>query len=447
MSRSDEDASTFDISEASLDYILQKVSEEPKSFEFHGYLRAGFGVNGKGGRQVGFQAPGAIRKYRLGNEADMYCTLAFVNNWLNPADDGFHVKTLVRFALETPQFFTFDAVGLEALEIALREAYGQAGHVIKSAPEIKFWAGQRFYRRHDVHMIDWFFFDMSGYGGGVEDIDLGFGKLSVAYIGTSLLPNGLNNSEEIGLFAKNNLDIRLNVQALRGELVLWLNPSRIQGGDVDIVNEMGETIGTSSFGSANGMAAGLVHTRPKFFGGYNKVSVQYGVSAGANLSASMFNFVSRDMGDSDLTVRNPNLSDSWQLRITENAVIQPAENFSIGGVIVAQITDNGLSSDSQLRWYSIGARPIWHATKYLALALEAGVDYIDDQPNARSGYLAKFTVAPQVVTGKRFFARPNIRTYFTAAKWSDDFKGILGGDAHSDDTYGLAMGVQVENWW
>ena len=42
------------------------------SFEFHGYFRSGYGLNGKGGQQVAFIAPGADAKYRLGNEAETY---------------------------------------------------------------------------------------------------------------------------------------------------------------------------------------------------------------------------------------------------------------------------------------------------------------------------------------------------------------------------------------
>lgn len=45
-------------------------------------------LNGKGGQQVPFQAPGADAKYRLGNEAETYAELIFVNNWLNPEHDS-----------------------------------------------------------------------------------------------------------------------------------------------------------------------------------------------------------------------------------------------------------------------------------------------------------------------------------------------------------------------
>ncbi|MEX0634289.1 carbohydrate porin [Serratia ureilytica] len=47
-------------------------------------------------------------------------------------------------------------------------------------PGSTLWAGKRFYQRHDVHMIDFYYWDISGPGAGLENIDLGFGKLSAA---------------------------------------------------------------------------------------------------------------------------------------------------------------------------------------------------------------------------------------------------------------------------
>ena len=36
---------------------------------------------------VAFQALGAGAKYRLGNEAETYAEMIFVNNWINPNRD------------------------------------------------------------------------------------------------------------------------------------------------------------------------------------------------------------------------------------------------------------------------------------------------------------------------------------------------------------------------
>jgi maltoporin len=69
------------------DTKIKKLEEQVKAFEFHGYLRSGYGLNGRGGQQLAFQAPGAGAKFRLGNEAETYGELIFVNNLVNPNHD------------------------------------------------------------------------------------------------------------------------------------------------------------------------------------------------------------------------------------------------------------------------------------------------------------------------------------------------------------------------
>ena len=54
------------------DEKIDKLQQQVGAFEFHGYFRSGYGLNGAGGQQVAFQAPGAGAKYRLGNETESY---------------------------------------------------------------------------------------------------------------------------------------------------------------------------------------------------------------------------------------------------------------------------------------------------------------------------------------------------------------------------------------
>jgi maltoporin len=68
----------------------------------------------------------------------------------------------------------------ESTSPAFREANVQGKNLIDALPGSTIWAGKRFYQRHDVHMIDFYYWDISGPGAGIENIDLGFGKLSLA---------------------------------------------------------------------------------------------------------------------------------------------------------------------------------------------------------------------------------------------------------------------------
>ena len=61
----------------------------------------------------------------------------------------------------------------------------QAGNIFESQPNAKFWAGERYYRRQHIDSNDFFTLDMSGYGGGVEDLNVKFGHAAVAFIGVA----------------------------------------------------------------------------------------------------------------------------------------------------------------------------------------------------------------------------------------------------------------------
>jgi len=85
------------------DKKIKGLERQVGAFEFHGYLRSGYGLNSEGGQQVAFQAPGAEAKYRLGNEAETYGEFIFVNNWLNPGEhpDQAWVKTEIMLEANT----------------------------------------------------------------------------------------------------------------------------------------------------------------------------------------------------------------------------------------------------------------------------------------------------------------------------------------------------------
>ena len=78
----------------------------------------------------------------------------------------------------------------------MREAYVEMKNVIKSAPEVTFWAGQRFYDRYNTDPADWFWLDTSGFGIGAYNIHLGPGNLYIAWIG--------DNHDNLGLGANPN---------------------------------------------------------------------------------------------------------------------------------------------------------------------------------------------------------------------------------------------------
>jgi maltoporin len=408
------------------DTKIEKLEEQAKAFEFHGYLRSGYGLNGLGGQQVAFQAPGAGAKFRLGNEAETYGELIFVNNLVNPNHDAGKAWLRTELMIEanttnSASYANFPG-GIGNDQFRFREAFVQAGNVIKSNPDAKFWAGERYYRRYHIDIDDFYILDMSGYGAGVEDLKVKFAKLAVAFL-AGARPDIVTN---IGTYAKSNIDVRLyDMKAPGGRAALWFNYAVAKGG----TQQNGTVIP-----STDGFGLGFRHTRTEFHGGYNEISVGYAKGAASNLNTAL-----------DDPTRF--LKHAEKLLIQENFLIQPNSKFAIMPLFIYQRSRDGNPQDGPAQWYSFGARPQFFFTDHVSLALEPGFDRVTAGNGPYRGWLRKFTIAPQIGAGPEFFSRPVLRLFVTYANWSDGLRGFVGGAPYANRTGGLTYGVQVETWW
>ena len=416
---------------------------------FNGYFRAGYGRNDEGGTQVGFGAPGAFAKYRLGNEAETYGELSLTKDWFNPgvfslrqADppDWETAGPLATFKMTMAVFNPYgESFTGSATSVTLPETWVGLANVIPSQPTAVFWAGNRFYRRHDIHLNDFFFYNMSGGGGGIEDVDLGPGRLAFAWIGTGSQsgfsdlpePDPVNKAG----FSKANWDLRFyDFSVPFGKAEIGLTYARADAGfDVD-----GNTVKPS-----DGWAVNIIHTREGFLrpDGMNKLTIQYGTGAARTFNSGFETFVVE--GDSYI---RPEAEDSRRFRVTENFVVDFSDTFSLSPVLVYQYTDFGQDRGTQ-EWFSAGLRPVVYLTDYLNIAFEGGIDWVDDGETGLSGSLTKLTIAPQLSIGRGFNSRPVLRLYLTWASWSDDFVGHVGGLDYTNSSDGLTLGLQMETWW
>jgi maltoporin len=294
-----------------------------------------------------------------------------------------------------------------------------------------FWAGQRYYRRRDVHIIDFFFNDMSGYGAGFQDLELTDKiKLSIAYLGGSVELGMGEMPSSLGRFVKNTLDVRLSsIPVGPGELELWLIPTIEAAGELPG--------GAPPAGLHHGIGGGVFYFTP-FLGGFNEISAELGIGGAANLSTSL-----------DRTIA----SNGWLARIVERAAIQATPRLSMMWTGVVQLDNrNGAANGSSGNlWISAGARPVYCFTKYVGIAVEGGLDIVKAEAapgtTVDTGFVGKLTVAPLIRPGMDFWARPELRAFVTAAYWNDAVKGAVGGPAFAHDNAGLTAGVQMESWW
>jgi maltoporin len=402
------------------EYRLQAIREKIEAFEFHGYLRSGFGWNERGGQQVAFQAPGAPAKYRLGNETETYGEFTFVNNWINreqePNQPWFSTQVMLQGATTNSGLFS------STDQFHLQEAFIQAGNLWHALPGARVWAGERYYRRQDIHINDFYTVDMSGYGAGIEDLNLGVARLAVAVLGGA--------KEDIrtqrGIYSKLNLDVRLyDIPAPVGRLAVWGNVARSEGG----VQADGTTIE-----DATGFAVGLKYLISDLLGGYNNLLVAYGKGISSTFRTAV-----------DVPAPSPN--NAARLLLTDHVLIQPAPFFAIMYAIIYQRQRGFDPATGTNQWFSTGARPIFFFSEYMSLAVESGFDWVKDGQGRYEGWLRKISIAPQIGAGREFFSRPVLRGFVTYANWSPALRGHVGGAPYADRLSGVTYGAQGETWW
>jgi maltoporin len=432
-------------------FLREHVQKVLESFvEIGGYVRSGYGRAGAGGPMVAFQAPGAASKYRLGNEAENYGELILSKNiYLKGFFDQDEAGERTRAELDGPiariqlrlSFFNPYSASASAADtsVGLPEAWASVGNVLPFAPSTKFWAGNRYYRRHDIHVTDFFYWNMSGGGGGVEDIPLGPGHLAFAWIGwgsTSGLtyvpaPDPTNKAG----FTKSTYDLRAyDLPLLFGHVELGLAFANATSG----IDELGRK-GPKSYG----FATTLIHTVPNFISddGVQKFTIQFGTGPARTFTAGFEN-VTLPEG----TFLRADKNAAWRLRVTESFSANLGKYFSLGPVLVFQQSREDAAKSSQT-WLSGGVRPIVHFTRYVNVAVEGGFDWVKDQALATSGVLGKITLAPEISIDGRWNSRPVIRLFVTQAFWSDDFVGRVGGPDYATRKRGLSAGMQMEAWW
>lgn len=410
---------------------------QDEGFRFQGVFRSGFGVAGTGDPQEAFRAPNAGAKYRLGNETEAYLETIF-GYGLRAKDDStvfFDTRINVSYVTPTSNTNRFETT------TALREAYVTATGVWKAQRGATFWAGQRFFGQHNVFMNDFFYRDLSGFGGGLDDVRLGGGpvRAGVAWLGGSV--NELESNGSVpppGSFqlSKNTFDLRLyGLPLAAGTLEVAFDLAVASGDTVPF------TGGDIVVGGNTGWALSAIHER-RLGSGRNKLSVQYGTGVAYDFRAVLTEIPGRPFTAGDRV----NYEDVWQLRVVEDLLLDRLGPFSLQFVGVWQELDNGLPPGDRLTWVSLGARPAYHFSRYFSLELEAGFDHTR-QTDRVSGSLMKITLAPQITPGIDVLSRPSLRAYVTWARWSDGFVGLVAPVLYGAEHRGFAAGVQVETKW
>ena len=380
-----------------------------------GYLRALSGLNSEGSRAACFQLAGSQAKYRLGNECEVYGEL-FVGKQLASFADGATLSANVMFSLNHATAYN---AGDHGTDTRVAQAY-VAAEKLSLLNGGAVWAGRRYYKREDIHINDFFYWNPQGLGGGIEDVAIGGVQVSLAFF--------REDSQDQPIKAD-----RYDFQ-VRG---LKANPH----GELEFGLSVIPASGHVATGGDSGWSLTVQHRQSNLLGdGWNKFAVQYGVGPGTGLGST-----------GPLT--NTTADKRW--RVVEGIYAQMTPK--LGGMLTGVFQKDESPTGDQ-SWISAGGRLTYGLTEHWKLQGELGHDRVKPSAGATRN-LTKLTIAPTLAMARGFWSRPELRFFYTYARWNDAAalaansstntavastaaNGIFAGG-----NQGSTIGLQFEGWW
>jgi maltoporin len=429
----------------------EPVKPTPKfgDLSTHGYFRGGFGASNQKGRQTCFSLAltgGLLAKYRLGNECEVWAEMEFTTV-VYAGDDGSvaSVHFMPTAFIPTSQI-GYPPTGVTSSDLGspgtgATVAFPNLYADIKGIPWLAggtAWVGTRYYKRESVYINDFFYWNPSGVGAGIEDVNLGKDlRISYGAFAVDGQPSGspqLPIRPDLGI--RNDLQVRGIKPYESGELQLGLQYIADWSGNKD--DTSGEPLKRVTHG---GWGVTLQHVQ-KLLGGDNKLALQYGKGGGTG-----FGTLSRFYYPDFSLYFSPT---EYRIRVVDVLTVQPTEWFGAQAGLVYQRDDLG-NAGQKTDWYSAGTRLSFALAKHAKLLGEAGYDRVKKSNGSEPQWLAKFTVAPALTTAKGFWARPELRVFYTWAVWNETARGAKIDSGHLYTTSqllsGSTFGLQAEAMW
>ncbi|MGY4109070.1 carbohydrate porin [Aeromonas encheleia] len=407
------------------------VSAEAAGFDYYGYFRSGMGTGDSGSMQdaVG----GSFQKNklgRLGNEFDTYAEVGFGKELKSDDTKSVYIQTMFNmYDGDTNSNMGDSNFGWENMNMQLRNFMG-LGETS--------WVGIRQYKKGFViDSNDFFYWNQTNIGGGIEDMKLGQGKLSVAALHRDIAGTYNNSAGDPieDMIDSNQLDL------LYTDLPLWNGATLAMGYkflDADATTEQVDA-SQGNHEYADGHAVMLELNQSLLGTGWNKTTLQY-YADGSALQGVTF-------GSADTL--NGTVESGNGFAIRNYGIIPLAADWDLSHAInYAEANDvklwNNVEGDASA--FAVSAKVTYHWTDITRTYVEAG--YFDDEKtengdvDSRSG--SKTTVAQAFSFGR---GEPELRVFASYLNSDNsDWDGSHTFDnGTADDTW--TVGLQANVWW
>jgi len=417
------------------------VAANANAVDLHGYFRNAVGGSSSGGDQVTFKNAGQDYKLRLGNE-DNWSEFEFDQLLLK---DKNGVEWSIGFMPGWGSGFNgaSDIKGITGMQQELvRATFPQLGGATV-------WGGQRYYHRHANDIIDYFYMNESNAGAGIEDLDMGFGKLAIALFRVNPGAEGASTVywqpdvrfEGIPVNPGGTLNIALLAK------IRTFNKHTAGTGGVD-AEKPTDTQDFSPF-------IMVKHSQSGILNGGNNLAVTFKTGCFISLNGNLADVKGSALTDAE---KIPDChKDLRMLTVSEDLTLNPTKEFSIvlSGMFQNTQFPIGGGEKKSLNAYYVGTRPLFKVADHFAIQGDLGYFYNKstiDGDKART--MIKGTIAPTITPFTDGFysahSAPEIRFYATYASWNKEQRATTGntfGLAGKDVTNGFTFGTQVEAWF
>lgn len=421
--------------------------------EFHGYIRAGVGMAVTGGPGVCYGLGGAAEaKYRLGNECDYVIEPALhyhIAKLEDQSDWGVHfLPAIYRTWQGLPQGSSDaqDVTGFSNLPVEFKEAYVFGAKVPQLAMGT-IWAGRRYYARLQTGINDMFQQNEDGDGAGLEDMQLGPAKVSIALL---LDPNTNPAATDVHPVDATGAPVDAT------DLSPTVKPFKIEAHAFIPTVEKGTlSIWFTNYNFSKTINESLGEDAPDVFAGS---PASYGIGVYHQLGGILNGEL---MVGGKLNISS--INQTWRVLLQQGAGF-PEFRTNVDFITMYKQSKSRANPDADWgdadNWFTIGARTDTQISGPFRFLLEYGHDRVWNANAATfNSSLNKITGAFAVSAGNDPWSRPTVRLYYTQAWWNEGAgpgtnqvyshwqSGSLTKNAYGTDTAGGTFGLQGEAWW
>ena len=354
----------------------------------------------------------------------------------------------------------------ETFQYAFRQAYLNVKGLFDWDKDANVWIGKRYYRR-DSYLTGIEYFNISGFGAGIQDLQAGDGKLSLAWFRRDDSDDNykFDNYSQDQLYKIKRGMASLHIFDVQYNMPLWSDASFLIDATYLVPQRDAYTNHYNGirpkYDYGNGSILGLELTQG-MLGGFNKTVLT--IAHGSNARWGNFGFDSwiDRSGASDSATR-------WSLRNFGD--IKLSDNIGLAHHVYGYYVsgfDHNITGDDTYKGFNVIVHPYFKLTKMTKIYADVGAyaestNYTDGTGKTSQGqrYTLGYAISPDSMN---FWSRPEIRIYATYLHGNDNsmnFQGEKYGDVFvaedkktgktenvsGKQTSAFNFGVMFEAWW